>query len=208
MTDKERIKVAKERYSEGMTVRCAFDRENYVLRKGFKITPEPGGDLTANAGDVYLYDSEADKWAEVISYPQTEPQPDEKLIRRFPSGAVRSNNAGRPRPDWVSPYAIEAISMRMVGNVSDFGAANYLLGIPEEDCLESLVRHVEELKEAILITKDPAAIKDLAGAVGFNATALLHTIILKEKGLYKEVYPETQVLPVSEAKKDLTYVKK
>lgn len=132
----------------------------------------------------------------------------EKLIRRFPSGAVRSNNEGRPRPDWISPYAIEEISKVMVSNENDFGACNYMLGIPETECLESLCRHVEELKEAILIKKDMNEAKVIARSVGFNSIALIHTLVLKERNLYKEIYNQTEVISVEEAKQGNNFTDK
>lgn len=131
-----------------------------------------------------------------------------KLIRRFPSGAVRSNNSGRPRPDWISPYAIEEISKVLVDNENDFGACNYMLGIPETACLESLERHVLELKEAILIKEDMLEAKVIARSTAFNLIAMLHTMVLKEKGLYKEVYDTTELITVEQAKQENTYLKK
>lgn len=137
------------------------------------------------------------------------PQQVEKLIRRFETGAVRSDATGRPRPDWISPYAIQAISMRMVGVQNDFGAANYLLGIPELACLESAARHFGELQEALLIEKDPVKAKEAAEGLGFNMIAMIHTMVLKEKGLYKKIYEEEEALiPVSEAKKAHTFTEK
>lgn len=129
-----------------------------------------------------------------------------KLIRRFPTGAVRSNSQGRPRPDWISPYAIEEISMVMVDNANDFGAANYLLGIPEEACLESLSRHYGELNEAILIKKDMELARKIARSAGFNIIAMLHTMVLREKGLYNEIFDNTELVTAEEAKKGNEFI--
>lgn len=131
---------------------------------------------------------------------------DPKLIRRFKSGAVRGDNTGRVRPDWISPYAIEEISKVLIENANDFGACNYFLGIDEEACLESMARHIEELKEAILITKDMTKAKVIARSVGFNAVAMLHTMVLKEKRLYKEHFDTTNLVTVEEAKKSNSFV--
>lgn len=109
-----------------------------------------------------------------------------KKIRTFPSGAVRSDNTGRCRPDMVSPYGIEEISMVLIENQNYFGALNYLKGLPEDVCLESLCRHVEEAKEALYIHEDKDLFRKIMRSVGFNAIAALHTIVLKEKELYKE----------------------
>lgn len=131
-----------------------------------------------------------------------------KLIRRFPSGAVRSNSIGRVRPDWISPYFAEEVSKVLIDNENDFGGSNYLLGIPELACLESLIRHVGELQEALLITKNDEAARLVARAVGFNIVSMIHTMVLKEKGLYEELYEGTKLVTVEEAKKGSTYVKK
>lgn len=132
---------------------------------------------------------------------------DSKLIRRFKSGAVRSVADGRPQPAWISPYAMEEISKVMVDNSNDFGACNYMLGIDEDACVESLCRHIGELKEAMYVLKDMDKLKIVARSVGFNVVALLHTLILKEKGLYVERHKKTENITVSEAKKGNEFLK-
>jgi hypothetical protein len=125
-----------------------------------------------------------------------------KKIRRFPSGAVRGDNTGRPKPHWVSPYGIEEISMVLVDNQNDFGAMNYTLGMPEEECLESLGRHYEECKEYWMLyknTNDPEFYNKFRMSMrssGFNVISALHTIVLKERGYYKEVYDKTELVPL------------
>lgn len=125
-----------------------------------------------------------------------------KKIRRFPSGAVRGDNTGRPKPHWVSPYGVEEISMVLVDNENDFGAMNYTLGMPEEVCLESLCRHVEECKEYWFLyrnTKDDSFYQKFRlsmRAAGFNTISALHTIVLKERGYYKEIHDKTELVDV------------
>lgn len=109
-----------------------------------------------------------------------------KKIRRFPSGAVRSDDTGRPRPDWVSALAIEALGEHLAGNANDFGATNYLKGIPVDECLASLMRHYCEYKK----TGNFVDLRSLA----FNAVAALHTACLIKDGDYKEVYPKTELV--------------
>jgi hypothetical protein len=130
-------------------------------------------------------------------------QSEVKKIRRFPSGAVRGDNTGRPKPHWVSPYGIEEISMVLVDNQNDFGAMNYTLGMPEEECLESLGRHYEECKEYWMLYRNTKDIEFYnkfrmsMRSAGFNVISALHTIVLKEKGYYKEVYPKTELIPLN-----------
>jgi len=109
-----------------------------------------------------------------------------KKIRRFPTGAVRSDDTGRPRPDWVSAWAIEAIGQHLANNSNDFGAINYLLGIPIEECLASLMRHYCTYQK----TKSKADLTALA----FNAIAALHTACIKEDGTYKEIHEKTELI--------------
>jgi hypothetical protein len=119
-----------------------------------------------------------------------------KKIRRFPSGAVRSDDTGRPRPDWVSALAIEALGEHLAGNANDFGATNYLKGIPVDECLASLMRHYCEYKK----TGNFVDLRSLA----FNAVAALHTACLIKDGDYKEVYPKTELVDQEAYLKELS----
>jgi len=118
-----------------------------------------------------------------------------KKIRRFPSGAVRSDDTGRPRPDWVSALAIEALGEHLAGNANDFGATNYLKGIPVDECLASLMRHYCEYQK----TGNFVDLRSLA----FNAIAALHTACLIKDGDYKEIYPKTELVDQESYLKEL-----
>lgn len=165
---------------------------------------------TANVIDGSRKDVYTINQSFIVSHvkPAKEVDNNNKLIRRFPTGAVRSNDTGRIRPDWISPYFAEEVSKVLIDNENDFGGSNYLLGIPELACLASLIRHVGELQEALLITKDNESARVIARAVGFNIVSMIHTMVLKEKGLYNELYEGTELVTVEEAKKGSTYVKK
>lgn len=113
-------------------------------------------------------------------------------IRRFPTGAIRSDNTGRERFDWISPLALKALAEFLATTENCFAQVNYFKGIPEDACVESLLRHVNDFqinghkKEAV--------------ALLFNAVALVHTICLKEIGGYKEIYQSTELINRSEYK--------
>ena len=119
-----------------------------------------------------------------------------KKIRRFPSGAVRSDDTGRPRPDWVSALAIEALGEHLAGNANDFGATNYLKGIPVDECLASLMRHYCAYQKS----GDFIDLRSLA----FNAIAALHTACLIKNGDYKEIYPKTELVDQEAYLKELS----
>jgi hypothetical protein len=114
-------------------------------------------------------------------------------IRRFPSGAVRSSDVGRIRPDFISPYALKYIAERFAGNSNDFGATNYYMGIKPVDILPSLGRHYLDLQEADMEGRHEDVKKEYA-SIAQNCIMALHQIILEEKGLYKEPYDKTELV--------------
>jgi hypothetical protein len=116
-----------------------------------------------------------------------------KKIRRFPSGAVRSSNEGRERPDFISPFALKAIGEYFAGFAGDFGQTNYFLGIPEDVVLESLNRHLLDLHIAIL-QDDKEAARTEWQAICTNGIMGLHTVEIKRLGMYKEVYDKTELI--------------
>lgn len=116
---------------------------------------------------------------------------DKKKIRRFPSGAVRSDDTGRERPDYISPYALKALGEHFANNKNDFGAINYWKGIPEEKIIPSLYRHFLDLQIAMYEGKD---IRTELMAFTANAIMCLHTHEIKRLGIYKEVYDKTELI--------------
>ena len=119
-------------------------------------------------------------------------------IRRFPSGAVRSDDTGRIRPDYLSPYAIKYIAECFSNNSNDFGVTNYFLGIKPADIFPSLSRHYLDLHEALVEGKNDEIKREFA-SIAQNCIMALHQIIMEEKGLYKEVYEKTELVDKEEA---------
>jgi hypothetical protein len=118
-------------------------------------------------------------------------------IRRFPSGAVRSNDTGRIRPDYISPYALEEIAAHFTHSKNDFGPTNYFLGIKPEDILPSVFRHYLELQKAML-EGDKEKVRHDFRSLAANCIMALHQIVLEEKGLYKETYNSTELVDKDE----------
>lgn len=115
-------------------------------------------------------------------------------IRRFPSGAIRSDNTGRERFDWISPLALKALAEYLSTTENSFAQVNYFKGIPEDACVESVLRHINDFQ----INRH----KKEAVALLFNAVALVHTICLRERGEYKEAYPKTEIINKSDYKEE------
>jgi len=116
-------------------------------------------------------------------------------IRVFPSGAVRSDDTGRIRPDYISPYALKYIAECFTNNSNDFGATNYYKGIKPSDILPSLGRHYLDLQEADMEGRLNDVKREYA-SIAQNCIMALHQIILEEKGLYKEVNEKTELIDI------------
>jgi hypothetical protein len=124
---------------------------------------------------------------------QIESKTDRK-IRRFETGAIRSDNSGRERYDFISPLALKELAKYLSTTENSFAQINYFKGIPEDVCIESLLRHINDYR--INGTKEEAT------AMLFNCVALLHTIVLKERGEYKKIYDKTELITQEQYEKD------
>lgn len=122
-----------------------------------------------------------------------------KKIRRFPSGAVRSDDTGRIRPDYLSPYALSEIAEHFTIAKNDFGPTNYFKGIKPEEVLPSVMRHMLEIQEGLMIG-NADMVRNGFRSLGANSIMALHQIVLEEKGLYKEPYGKTELVDIEYAK--------
>lgn len=150
-----------------------------------ELVDEPEAKLrfSTDGSTIILGNKPAD-WSVITPNVKSEKQP--IMIRRFPSGAIRSDNRGRERYDFISPLALKELAQFLATTENAFASDNYFLGIPEEACMESLLRHVNDYR----INKK----KEEATAILFNAVALLHTILLKERGEYITKYDKTEYI--------------
>lgn len=134
--------------------------------------------------------------------PYTLENAEEKKIRRFPSGAVRSDDTGRIRPDYISPYAEAEIAEHFTTAKNDFGPTNYFLGIEPVDIYPSMKRHMLELGEG-LMKNDKAMIRNALRSIGANSIMGLHQIVLEEKGEYVKRYKSTELVDAEDYLKQL-----
>lgn len=123
-------------------------------------------------------------------------------IRRFASGAVRSDDAGKRHYENLSQFALDELEEHFSNNQNDFGATNYFKGIKPEDILPSLLRHVADLRKAFYLN-DKQAIRDNFRAIQANAHMASHQIVIEEMGLYKEIYDKTELVDKDEYLKTL-----
>lgn len=125
-----------------------------------------------------------------------------KMIRRFPSGAVRSDDTGRIRPDYLSPYGLAEIAEHFTVAKNDFGATNYFMGIEPKEILPSVMRHMLEFQEGIM-KNDKGMVRSALRSLGANAIMGLHQIVMEERGEYVEQYDKTELVSANEYLKEL-----
>lgn len=126
---------------------------------------------------------------------------DIKFIRRFESGAVRSDDRGRIKPSYISPYALEEIAEHFSNNENDFGATNYFKGIKPIHIIDSVGRHYLDLQKA-LIEGDTEQLRKDFRSLAANCIMALHQIVLEERGEYKEIYDKVEYVLQSKALED------
>lgn len=124
-----------------------------------------------------------------------------KKIRRFPSGAVRSDDTGRIRPDYLSPYALAEIASHFTVAKNDFGPTNYFKGIQPKDILPSVMRHMLEFQEGVM-NNDKDMVRSALRSLGANAIMGLHQIVMEERGEYVEKYDKVELVDIEYALKD------
>ena len=129
-----------------------------------------------------------------------------KKIRRFPSGAVRSDDTGRIRPDYLSPYGLAEIADHFTGAENDFGQTNYFMGIKPADILPSVMRHMLEFQEGVM-KGDRAMVRTALRSLGANAIMGLHQMVMEDKGEYVEKYDKTELVNADDYLKELGYGK-
>jgi RNase P subunit RPR2 len=120
-----------------------------------------------------------------------------KELRRFKSGAVRSSDRGRLRPDYISPYALEEIADHFTQAAKEFGAddfaTNYFKGIEPIDVKGSISRHYIDLQKAFA-EKDDTKVREELRAMACNCIMALHQIRIVELGLYVEKFDKTEYI--------------
>lgn len=124
-----------------------------------------------------------------------------KQIRRFESGAVRSDDRGRIKPSYISPYALEEVAKHFSENENDFGATNYFKGIKPIHIIDSVGRHYIDLQKA-LIEGDRTQLRKDFRSLAANCIMALHQIVIEERGEYKEIYDKVEYVLQSKALED------
>ena len=94
----------------------------------------------------------------------------------FETGAVCDTDESKPRPDLVSPFAMERLGDWLRKGAVKYGEHNYEKGIPISRRFASLYRHLLKFQQG---EHD----EDHLAAVFCNAMMILHTIEMVRRGV-------------------------
>ncbi len=185
-----------ERFSNDLTLNKEYEATDRVSY-GIWIKNDSGRDTWYNINRfIEVEETQANP------EPETEKiQTEERKVRVFETLAIRSDNTGRERPDFISPYALHALGRFLANTENSFARTNYFKGLPIESCWESISRHYIELGIAVMKGTNQDEIKQTVAALTFNGIAMLHTLELKERGEYKIVQDGTKIMTEEEFRK-------
>lgn len=97
----------------------------------------------------------------------------------FATGAVRDTAVGKPRPDLISPLAMDRLGHWLCLGAQKYRPRNWEAGISVERCFASLYRHLLKYQEG-------DSTEDHLAAVFCNAMFILHFEEAVKRGLLPE----------------------
>lgn len=100
-----------------------------------------------------------------------------ETLKEFPSGAKREDKSKKSRPGLISPYFIERLGFVLAKGAERHGSRNWEKGLPDEETLDSLERHIMAYKMSLCKgytkTSNEEGDDHLAQAA-FNLMVLIH----------------------------------
>lgn len=97
----------------------------------------------------------------------------------FSTGAVRDTAEGKPRPELISPFAMERLAEWLRKGAEKYAPRNWEQGIPISRTLASLYRHLLKFQEG-------ETDEDHMAAIMCNAMFIMHTQDMVERGVLPE----------------------
>ena len=96
-------------------------------------------------------------------------------MHKFDSGAIREDKKHKSRPGLISPYFTERLAFNLAKGCENHSPRNWEKGLPDEDTLDSLERHLIAYKMSRLGGYSEAnQEEDHLAAIGFNLMVLIH----------------------------------
>lgn len=100
-----------------------------------------------------------------------------KTLVEFSSGAKREDKSKKSRPGLISPYFIERLGFVLAKGANAHGSRNWEKGLPNDETLDSLERHIMAYKMSLskgyTLTANDVGDDHLAQAA-FNLMVLIH----------------------------------
>ena len=97
----------------------------------------------------------------------------------FSTGAVRDSAEGKPRPELISPFAMERLSEWLRKGAEKYAPRNWEAGIPLSRCTASLCRHLLKFQQG-------ATDEDHVAAILCNAMFIAHIQEMCKRGVLPE----------------------
>ena len=94
----------------------------------------------------------------------------------FASGAIRDTADDKPRPDLISPFAIERLGEWLRLGARKYEERNWEKGMPVSRCVASLYRH-------LMYYHQGHRNEDHLAAILFNAMAIIHYEEMVKRGM-------------------------
>ena len=103
-------------------------------------------------------------------------------MKAFDSGAIREDKTNKSRPGLISPYFTERLGFVLAKGAAAHGSRNWEKGLPDEDTLDSLERHIMAYKMSLSKGYTSTANTkgdDHLGQAAFNLMVLIHNQEIK-----------------------------
>ena len=97
----------------------------------------------------------------------------------FATGAVRDSAEGKPRPELISPFAMERLAEWLRKGAEKYAPRNWEAGIPLSRCTASLCRHLLKFQQG-------ATDEDHVAAILCNAMFIAHIQEMCNRGVLPE----------------------
>lgn len=94
----------------------------------------------------------------------------------FGSGCVRDTAENKPRPDLISPFALERVGEWLGAGALKYDERNWEKGMPISRCVASMERHIIKWKQGLTD-------EDHLAAIATNVLFILHYEAMIEHGI-------------------------
>jgi len=141
--------------------------------RDFWVIQNAGAALSVSTGPAHpqYLDKDYDSVGPLVS-----PEPNDKSVQAFDTGAIRDAQIEKARPDLISPLAMDRLGQWLRRGADHYGDRNWEKGIPVSRCFASLYRHVLAYQRG---DQD----EDHLAAIMCNSMFIAHYEVAIERGI-------------------------